>query len=93
MQLTNQNREDIRSNMTVDEYKNLIIKTLPELNIDKFNPDIPALAKIVAVHLFTNRNLLLVSNDNSFEITQIESITRKVLEQLQKDGIHGLPYK
>lgn len=88
MILTNQNREDLKFKMTTSEYKNLISKTLPELNTDILNPDIPSLAKIIAIHLFMNENLFY--SNNSFEITQIKIITKNILKSLNEDGVSGL---
>ena len=88
MELTNQNREDLKWSMTAEEYGDLIVKTLPELNTSQFNIDIPTLAKMVAVHMFVNEDLF--SSLFSFEIAQIEIITKEILRNLSKDGVHGL---
>jgi hypothetical protein len=88
MKLTNQNREDIRSSMGESEYRNLIIKTFPELNSDKFNVDIPALAKMVAIHIFIHETLF--GDEISFEVSQSEILTRNILKNLSKNGSHGL---
>lgn len=91
MILTNQNREDLKRNMVEDEYRNLIVITFPELNTNKFNIDIPALAKMVAIHIFVNEKFF--DYFHSFEVAQIEIITRKILKNIMKDGTHGLLYR
>ena len=88
MELTNQNREYLSHNMQEIEYRFLIMRTFPELNTAQLQTDIPTLAKLVAIHIFTEEDSF--EDDKSFETTQAKILTKNILKNLQRDGVHGL---